>query len=351
LTNQQTTIGATSSQEIPSVHNARLTGSEIAQLWTTFMQYTMLTCVFRHFEATVQDPPIKDIITQSLSRFEKRVSFVADTFQKENIPIPMGFTSQDVNLSAPPLFSEIYVTHYVRNMIRLAMTLSSLNLNMSTRPDIRDFYASVLESIIRLNTEVTDLLLAKGVLPRPPYVSISQEVEHIHKPGFLTGFFGEKRPLLTIEIAHLYYNALTNEVGKALLLAFRQVSPNKEVRDYFAKGIHLSDSIVDKLVQIAKEENVNFSFIRDEDITDSTEAPFSDKLMMFHIHLMNGIGAGMYGVSGAVSARHDIMKMYAQFMLEVGQYAEAGAKIMMSNDWLEEPPQVLDRDKLAEYMH
>jgi len=351
MNSQQSTLGATTSQEIPSVHNARLTGSEIAQLWATFMQYTLLTCVFSYFERTVQDPPIKGLITETLSRIQKRVSFVASTFQNENIPIPMGFTEQDVDLSAPPLFSETFVAHYLRNMVRVGMTLNSLNLNMSTRPDIRDFYANSLESTLRLNTKVTDLLLAKGVLPRPPYVTLSTEVEHIHKPGFLTGFFGERRPLLTIEIAHLYHNALSNEVGKSLLLAFRQVSPHKEVRDYFTKGMQLSDNIVTTLVQMAKEENVNFSFIRDEDITASTTAPFSEKLMMFHMHLLNSIGGGMYGVSGAVSARHDIMKMYAQFMLQVSQYAEAGAKIMMANDWLEEPPQVLDRDKLAEYMH
>jgi hypothetical protein len=263
----------------------------------------------------------------------------------------MGFTEQDVNLSAPPLFSEMYVVHYIRDLLRLSLTLNSLNLNMATRPDIRDFYTTVLESTIRLNTKITDFMLAKGVLPRPPFITLSQNVEHVHKTSFLTGFLGEKRPLLTIEIAHLYHNALANETGKALLLAFRQVSANKEVRDYFTRGMQLSDSIFSKLIQLAREENVNFSFIRDEDITDSTTAPFSDKLMMFHVYLMNSIGAGMYGVSGAVSARHDIMKMYAQFMLEVGLYAETGAKIMMANDWMEEPPQILDREKLAENKH
>lgn len=194
-------------------------------------------------------------------------------------------------------------------------------------------------------------MLSKGMLPRPPFVTLSNNVEHVHKTSFLTGFLGEKRPLLTIEIAHLYHNALNNETGKGLLLGFRQVSPNKEVRDYFTKGIQLSETIVTKLIQIAREEYVNFSFISDEDVTDSTIAPFSDKLMMFHVYLMNTIGASMYGVSGAVSARHDIMKMYAQFMIEVGQYAETGAKIMIANDWLEEPPQILDRDELAEYKH
>ncbi len=93
-----------------------------------------------------------------------------------------------------------------------------------------------------------------------------------------------------------------------------------------------------KLIQLAREENINFSFLSDEDLTDSTEPPFSDKLMMFHIDMLNIIGAGMYGVSAGVSARHDIMTMYAQFMTETGLYGETGAKIMMANDWFEEPP-------------
>lgn len=140
---QQTTIGATNLQEIPTIHNPRLTGSEIAQFWGTYMQYTMLNCVFRYFENVVQEPSIKEIITESLSRINKRSSFVTDIFSKENIPIPMGFTDQDVNLSAPLLFSEIFIIHYLRSMIKLSITLNSLNLNMSTRPDIRDFYTSV----------------------------------------------------------------------------------------------------------------------------------------------------------------------------------------------------------------
>lgn len=55
MNSQQSTIGVTPSQEASVVHNARLTVSEIAQLWATFMQYTMMTNVFSYFERTVQD--------------------------------------------------------------------------------------------------------------------------------------------------------------------------------------------------------------------------------------------------------------------------------------------------------
>ncbi|MEN6348317.1 MAG: DUF3231 family protein [Syntrophomonas sp.] len=351
MENQQTTTGETPSLEIPIQHDARLTSSEIAQLWATFMNYSLLTCIFSYFEKVAQKPPVKELMADTLSRMQKRVSFVAETFSRENIPIPMGFTDQDVNLSAPALFSDEFLLHYLRNMIRVGMTLNALNINMATRPDILNFYNTVLQSIMQTNDKVIELQLSKGLLPRPPYIFVAQTVEHIHKTRFLTGFFGEKRPLLTIEIAHLYHNALVNEIGKSLLLAFRQVSPNKDVRDYFTKGMRLADTIVDNVTRLARTEYINFNYIRDGDITESTTPPFSDKLMVFHVYLLNTIGAGMYGVSGAVSARHDIMKMYGQFMIEVGMYAEEGAKLMMKYDWLEEPPQIIDREELAEYKH
>jgi hypothetical protein len=34
-------------------------------------------------------------------------------------------------------------------------------------------------------------------------------------------------------------------------------------------------------------------------------------------------------------------------MIEVGQYANNGAKIMINNGWLEQPPQTVDREALA----
>lgn len=167
---------------------------------------------------------------ESLKRCEKRLSFARDTFIKDHLSLPIGFTERDVNVNVPALFSETYLLFYLRNMIRVSLSLNSLNLSMSTRPDIIDFYSTCVESTIKLNHKTTALMLSKGILPRPPVVEVSNQVEYVHKANFLTGFLGEKRPLLTIEIAHLYHNALVNETGRLLLLGFRQVSPNQEVR-------------------------------------------------------------------------------------------------------------------------
>lgn len=348
---QQTTLGAVNTVDSYVIHNSRITTSEIAILWTTFQQYSMLVCIFNYLKNNIKDPITNEIITEMAVTFKERVDFAANTFQQENVPVPIGFTDADVNLSAPPIFSEIYVYHYIRNLIRLGLTLNSLNLNMSSRPDIIDFYTTVVNNITTLNKKVADIMLAKGIMPKPPYATVSQNTEYIHSPKFFSAFVGEKRPLLTIELSHLYNNALSNEVGKTLLLAFRQVSPNKRVRDWLADGMELSHQIVTKLTQIGNDEHIDFSFMRNGDVTNSTDPPFSDKLIMFHILLLSSIGSGMYGVSASVSMRHDIMKLYGEFMYDSSLFAAKGIKIMMDNDWFEEPPQVLDRDQLAEYKH
>ncbi|MEQ8200695.1 MAG: DUF3231 family protein [Syntrophomonadaceae bacterium] len=348
---QQTMSGSINVQDIPVVHNPRVTGGEVACLWSTFQQYTMLSCVFSYFERTVQDQEIKAIISDLMPRFSSRTRFAADIFRKEGIPIPMGLTDQDVNPDAPPLFSEIYILHFLKNMIRVSLTLNTLYLNISSRPDIRDFYTGVLQEILEINTRAIDLMLSKGVLPRPPYLSLALEIERVHEPSFLAGFLGEKRPLLTMEVAHIYQNALSNEVGRALLMGFRQVSRNREVQDYFEKGMRLADNIIRELLQLTRDQQVYPTLVHDEDITACTEAPFSDKLMMAMTALLNSIGIGMNGVAMGVSMRHDLHALYAKYMTQIGRYAEEGAKLMIANDWLEEPPQILDREKLAVYKH
>ena len=239
----------------------------------------------------------------------------------------------------------------MKNLTRIHLTLNVFNLNLSIRPDISAFYVQVVEWIIQVRTQLSDLMISKGVLPRPPYLTSAPETERVHDPGFLAGFLGEKRPLLTIEVANLFHNALGNEVGKVLLMGFRQVARRREVQDYLEKGMQMADNIVRELQQITRDEHVYMTLIFDEDITASTEAPFSDRLVMAMVQILNSVGIGVMGASMGVSPRHDLTAMYVKFMAEIGAYAEEGAKIMMANDWLEEPPQVLDREKLARHKH
>ncbi|PKM78493.1 MAG: hypothetical protein CVU90_01775 [Firmicutes bacterium HGW-Firmicutes-15] len=332
-------------------HSPRLTTTEIAKLWASYMQHTMLRCQLKYFQATTKSPIIRELESEMLDRIEKRIGIITGFLEMDSFPIPVGFSDNDINIDAPPLFSETFLLHFLSAELKTSLTFNSLNIGISTRPDVRDFYAACVESSIRLNTKVTDYMLSEGILSKPPTADFSAGIEFINKPSFLSGFIGEKRPLLAIELAHLYNNALSNDIGRILLIGFKQVAPSPEVQAYMDKGIKLCGDFIDTLSGKAMEDQINLSFTRDTDVTTSTISPFSEKLIMFTVTVLNTKAIGEYGVSIAASSRHDLAKTYAQMIVESGQFAEQGSKLMMKHGWLEEPPQVPNREALARKQH
>jgi len=353
--NHSSTFAQDNSQEVANYlnieHSPRLTASEIAQLWTSYMEYTMLRCQWKYFLAATKSPYIRELETHTLELIEHRIRIIAGFLEMDDFPLPVGFSDSDINIDAPPLFSETFLLDFLRLELKTSLTFNTLNIGMSTRPDVRDFYSACVESSIRLNTKVTNFMLSEGVLAKPPTVTLSDGIEFVSGPGFMSGFIGEKRPLLAIELAHLQNNVLANDIGRILLTGFKQVAPSKEVQNFMEKGIQLSGDFLDTLSAKAMEDQINLTFTHDTGVTTSTITPFSEKLMMFHIMVLNAKAMGDYGVSIANSMRHDLAKTYSQMMIEAGQFSEQCAKFMMKKGWLEEPPQVPNRELLASKKH
>jgi hypothetical protein len=69
--------------------------------------------------------------------------------------------------------------------------------------------------------------------------------------------------------------------------------------------------------------------------------------MMFHMGLLSATGSGNYATAAAASQRSDLILNYERLSLEVAQFAKEGADIMIKNNWLEEPPGTMDKEKLA----
>jgi hypothetical protein len=51
--------------------------------------------------------------------------------------------------------------------------------------------------------------------------------------------------------------------------------------------------------------------------------------------------------SMAVNGRRDIGLMYTKCLTEVTLFVEDGAKMMIENGWMEQPPKAIDRTDLA----
>lgn len=334
---------------LPVTHETRLSSSEIANLWRTCSMFSMIACIKRFFLQHVQDQDIKSLIEYGLSIADIRVSIAADFLKKDKRVVPQGFGDQDVDLAAPALFSDGFCLYYLSNQVKMGLNVNSMACTMASRPDIRDFYSQCVESTLRFWERISDTMLSKGMLIRPPYVATVEKVDIVKKQGFLGGLFGQERSLLAIETEQLYFGTTTNEVGRTLLTGFRQTAKSSAVRSYMERGIKLAGKYIKLFGDKLREGNISSPMHWDAfgNVTDSTVPPFSDKLMMFHTVLLNTIAIVNYGVSLSSSMRSDLVTTYAGIIPEVASYTEDGVNIMIDNGWLEEPPRVLDRDKLS----
>ena len=324
----------------------RLTAAEMSTLWTQYLSDTLAVCVSSHYFEKVEDEEVRPIIEFTLEVAKGNISIMEELFIKEGFPVPLGFTEQDVVPKAPRLFSDTFVLMFYRNMSILAMTAGSAALGLVTRPDLVIFFKRILNAAVNLQDLTRDLMLKQGTYIKPPYISTPDNVDFVRRDHFLAGFFGHRRPITSIEITHLFLNIQTNMIGKALITGYAQTAQDKEVKQFLQRGIQMAQQHADLFSDILKKEDLPAPMSWDSAVSDSTSTVFSDKLIMFNISTMIAAGIGNYGMAVAASPRRDIGLKYAALIPEITLYAEAGAKIMIKNGWLEEPPQADDRDVL-----
>ncbi|MBM6619630.1 DUF3231 family protein [Bacillus suaedaesalsae] len=324
----------------------KLTANEKAYLWTNYMVDSMAVCCLSYYIEKCEDSEIHDILSFALDLSKKHTQFVKETFTKEKYPVPIGFTEADVNLQAPKLFSDEFVLLYLHNLANEGLMYYSKALSMTAREDVHDFYVKCISSSTELNTRTKMLLLSKGLYIRPPYIPDSNHPEMIEELGFMKGFLGKQRPLISMEIANLYFNLITLEVVKTLMIGFAQVASNKDVKDFITRGKDLCNKTIEQFSSILQKEELPASKPWYTHVTDSTESPFSDKLLMFHGSVLNAGGVEQYGFSLASSIKRDIGARYAQLITEMLTYSDDGMNLMIKHQWLEQPPMNVDRGEL-----
>jgi hypothetical protein len=332
-------------------HDTRLSSAEISQIWAAYQNDTLTVCVLRYFLTHVEDNDIRSLTEYALSMSESHVQKLTVFFNEEKFPVPMGFTEEDVNVNAPRLYSDTFILFYLQQVGKLGMSAYSVATAVSARLDIHKYFFECLNEYGNLHRMANEILLAKGLYVRAPYIPYPDSVEFVQKQSFLTGWFGDRRPLISLEIANLYDNIQRNSLGVAVLMGFSQTAQSKRVSQYMVRGKEIAAKHVEIFGSLLWEENIPSPVTWDADVTTSTAAPFSDKLMMFHTTSLIAIGIGYYGTSMSTSMRRDIQSHYSRLIAEIGKYAEDGANIMIDNGWMEKPPQSPDRQKIIKNTH
>ena len=326
-----------------------LSSSELGTLWMTYQEKTMIQRMLEYFIEQADDDQAKEIMQNTHMKIINYIEDIKAIFNNEGAVIPVGFTEQDVNTGVPKLYDNMFDIMCLRLFKEISTGLHALHLNMSYRKDIVLLYKELTAFTQSVYDECVDYLQEKDVLPRPPAVIMPKSVEFVEGTNYMSGFnlFSEKRALNTVEVAHLYHAIESNIIGMQLITGFAQVANEPEVKKYFIKGKELAKKIVTDNTKLFLQSDIQPPSTWGANATDSKVAPFSDKLMMYCTSLFCSFGLGSSALGTAYSLRSDLPIKMINEAKDILTYGQEGGKLMAKNGWLEEPPQMQDRNQLT----
>lgn len=328
-------------------HHPRLTSAEIANLWSQFMNDSMAWCVIRYYLEKVEDEEIRQVLEFASQLSTSHLDKIKEFLEGEKYPSPIGFTDKDVFPNAPRLFSDVFMLFYMYIMTLHGLTGYAGAVGTSIRKDQREYFIQCNTDTLELYNKIMDVMVHKGIINRPPNINAPQEADFVTKQSFLTGWFGDRRPLNAVEVSGIYFNMQKTIAKIVLEIAFSQVAKSKEVHDYIKRGEKICDRQYETLSSILFESNLPAPRKWDSEVTSSTIPPFSDKLMLFHIVTLVATASGYYGAAFAISQRRDLGLKYELLIADMTRYAEDGANLLIKNGWMEQPPTFDDRKKLS----
>lgn len=326
-------------------HNVELTSAEIANLWTQYINDSLSICVLTHSIQQAKDQDIKKVFEFALGLAESHIDKITKFFNQNNFPIPKGFSiEEDVNLNAPPIFTDAFMLNYMHVMTLLGLTGYAGAVATSCREDQIDYFIKCNNETMELHKRIINVMLNKGLYSKPSRINTPSQVEFVDNQRYLSGWFGKKRPLNAIEISGMHFN-MKKDVSKIVLeLGFGQVCQTKEIQKYFERGKNICKNHFGTFNNMLTKEDMSSPKTWVSEVTSSTTSPFSEKLMLNQIVILVSAAVGYYGAGVSVTQRRDLALEYARFMAEVGLYAEDGAELLIKYGWLEQPPLADDRE-------
>jgi hypothetical protein len=323
---------------------AGLTATEVSNIWSSYLKSSLETRFLEYFSATTEDPEIKIVVEKILDLAQNSLSDLREIFTRENLKIPVGFTENDVNIGAQKVFSDTFILYFCHDITFLSMITYPSALSDTTRKDVRNFFQKNIESSVKTQNEIVDVLMAKGVYLSPPQIEIDDEVDFVDAFKYLSGFFGGSRPVNTAEIANLTRIVHRAQFSKMIFVAFHDMARNKDVKKFFSSGRDEIEKVIDSLTEVLEEENIPISSSGDYKIVDTEFPPFSDRLMLYFVNACLGMFCfNMVNQAMTTSLRSDIIFKLNKISKDMKKYYAEGLLITIKEKWFEQPPQAVDR--------
>ncbi|MCM3538661.1 DUF3231 family protein [Priestia endophytica] len=325
----------------------KLTSSEIGTLWGEYMNGTMIDVVNRYMFSTIEDESIKALFEDAIKTFSKQKKQIVAFIENEGFPVPLGFTESDLHKGTEKLFTDIFCLNYLHIMTLHGLLGHTTSLGVSVREDLRHFYDSCDNDAKRMYHQTIELLLEKGNFQRDPLFYPATNPEFISSQDFIDGIFGKGRRLSAPEIISISVNLKKSIMAKTLSIAFSQVAQSKEVRKFLEESENTADKQIQTFSKIMHADNLPVPRSWETEVTISTDSPFSDKLMLYHIGFLFQAAQAYHGTGLASAMRTDLVTTYEGTILKNLMVTKKWFNIMVKNKWLEQPPLAPNRKEIA----
>lgn len=328
--------------------NIELSCTEIGGLWGVYIQESLTVCFLTYLLHHLQDGQIVPLAEEALKISQGRVDKIKKFFLAENFPIPAGFSEGDVNLAAPQLFHDTFTLSFIYMTNRLGMINFAFTASNNVRLDVLDFFNECIHTSTEMFGKAVRMMLEKGVYDRPPKMNYPKKIEYVEKTSFLNGIFGMKRPLNAIELSEIFFNIERNYFSVIVMLGFAQVVEDKKLKDLIIRGKKISEQQIELFNNLLMQEDLLGTVTVSMEVTDSTVSPFTDKLIMAMINILNSVDILLISHALSLSMRTDLTAHYTKIIAEVMSYAKDTYDIMVERKWLEQPPLTTNRKQLIQ---
>jgi len=305
--------------------------------------------MYDFFRDKTLDKEAQDILSSSAIESQIIIDKIVTIFNNEIAVIPIGFDEHVMMKDSATLFDDFFHVMFLRQTMKLNFGHSAIFSAMSYKKEAHDIFKHNYDIADKYYVLTTNYLLDKGVLAKPPSVSMPNKIEFVQDKNYMSGHnsFSETRSLNTIEVGFLNEAIEDNIFGMQLMTGFAQVANESNVKEYFIEGKELSKKIITKLSDVLLQSDIQPPSTWAGKATDSTKSPFSDKLMMYMTSLISSSAIGYNALGTSFSMRSDLHTKLTLIGKDTFDYAKKGGKLMITHKWMEEPPQMEDRNQLT----
>lgn len=323
-----------------------LTGTELGFLWTGYSINEMSKWYLMVFLEQVKNKAMKEVFSIALQTADELLLKREKILRDEGYSIPIGFSESDINAKGPSLYTDRFLLHYLHCGSRLGIEFHSRSFALATRENVRNYHKDCLNASLHIHEKVVDLLLNEGIYWRDPSIPSPTNPEFVQKTSYLNGWFGDTRPINSMEMANLYLIIDLLNMMEALFVGFAQTSESKETIELIQKGITVVKKQYVSLAELLKEDELPIPPSYSAEVTNSKERVFSDRIMVSHIAGLFGSLISQYGFSLGTVMNHDLLADYLTQISKAGAHTEKLTRYLIEKEWLEKVPEVIDRKHL-----